>query len=402
MSRPGAVDSLFHSRARAAGFSPSPADRLYRLAETCRDAGRYGRMRQLLDAYLRLKPDRPEAAAALALSGRYPEALTLAAAHLASGRLTPEETFLLGNPWLNVHDAAMIAGASRAAAAAKASGGARRLRRLHLFLLRSRAGRPAGAPPFFKGPLSIMNAHCADPLLEAGRARAAAALLAEAVKNFPLDEYSCGKLAEALLALGRDAEAFALMRAKEPAFRSPGFSAWLGQLLLLTGRYAEAQAQLSRRPAAASPMSVCWLGAARLKLGRTRSALALLRRAAADRSDLEAALWLAEALRLSGKTAQAYREVRRVLAAAPSHPFALLAGALLSALSGRDRDADKFYDAFRKGPGRLFGPPRSFARDWAAAALLRAGGCRRPENYMAAIAAHRAIALVSLPYYLYI
>lgn len=352
MSRPGAVDSLFHSRARGAGFAPSPADRLYRLAEACRDSGRYARMLGLLGAYLRLKPDRPEAAAALALTGRYPEALR--------------------------------------EAAAKASGGAERLRRLHLFLLRSRAGGPAGAPPFFKGPLSIMNAHCADPLLEAGRARAAAARLAEAVKNFPLDEYSCGKLAEALLARGRDAEAFALMREKERALRSPGFSAWRGQLLLLAGRYAEAEKQLARRPASASPMAACWLGAARLKLGRPRAALAPLRRAAAGRYDLEAALWLAEALRALGKPAEAYREVSRVLRAAPAHPWALLTGALLSSLAGREREAQKLYAAFAKGPAPGPRPPRRFARDWAQAALARAGGCRRPERYMAAIAARRA------------
>ncbi len=390
MSRPGAVDSLFHSRARAPGFEPSPADRLYRLAEACRDAGRCGRMRQLLEAYLRLKPDRPEAAAALALTGRYPQALRLAARHLASGLLTPEETFLLGNPWLNVHDPAMIKGALRAAGAAKTSGAAERLRRLHLFLLRSRAGRPAGAPPFFRGRLSIMNAHCADPLLEAGKARSAADLLAEAVKNFPMDEYSCGKLAEALLALGRDAEAFALLRSKERALRSPGFAAWRGQLLLLAGRYAEAEKRLAGGPAASSPMSACWLGAARLKLGKLKAALPPLRRAAADRSDLEAALWLAEALRLSGKAAPAYREVSRVLAAAPSHPWALMTGALLCAAAGRGGEAEKMYASFRQLRLPRFRAPLRFSPAWAEAALQRAGGCRRPERYMAAIAAGRA------------
>lgn len=389
MSRPGAVDSLFHSRAREAGFKPSPADRLYRLAEACRDSGRYGRMLELLEAYLRLKPGRPEAAAALAITGRYPAALRLAAALLAAGRLTPEETFLLGNPWLNVHDKALIAAALRRVSAARAAGAAGRLRALHLFILRSRAGRPAGAPPFFRGRLAIMNAHCADPLLEAGRPAAAAARLAEAVKNFPSDEYSCGKLAEALLSLGRDGEAFSLMRTKERALRSPGFSAWRGQLLLAAGRYAEAEKLLSRRPAAASAMAACWLGAARLKLGRAGAAMSLLKRAAADRSDLEAALWLAEALRLAGKPAAALREARRVLAAAPLHPWALLTAALLTSGAGGGSEAARLYSAFKKTSGRLFAPPRGFSAGWAERALLRAGGCRRAERWFVSLAARR-------------
>lgn len=390
MSRPGAVDSLFHSRARGTGFRPSPADRLYRLAEACRDAGRYGRMLELLKAYLRLKPDRPEAAAALALTGRYPEALQAAAALLSAGRLTPEETSLLGNPWLNVHDGPLIAAARRDVAAAGAPGTAGRLRRLHLFILDFRAGRPAGTPPFFHGRLSIMNVHCADPLLEAGKARAAEALLAETAKNFPLDEYSCGKLAEALLALGKTAGAFALMRKKEPKLRSPGFSAWRGQLLLLAGRYAQAEAVLRARPASASPMSACWLSAARLKLGHTAPALRLLKRAAADRSDLEAALWLAEALRLSGAAGAALREVRRVLASAPSHPWALLTGAVLHSRAGRKLEAERLYSSFRKTRVPRLAPPARFSQAWAEEALKRAGGCRRPERYMAEIALRNA------------
>lgn len=385
-----AVDSLFHSRARGGAFKQGPQDKLYKLAELCRDSGMTDRMLNLLEAYLRLKPERPEAAVALALTGRYSEALARAAAHLASGKLTAEETFLLGNPWLNIHDRGIIGRALPRVAAAKASGPAARLKALHLFILRSRAGRAAGSPPFLKGRLSIMNAHCADALLAAGKAPEAARLLSETVVNFPADEYSCGKLAEALLCQGRAREAFALMKKKEPLLRSRGFYAWHGQLLLLAGRYSEAEAKLENSPAASSPMAPCWLGAAKLKLGKTGPALRLLRKAAANRSDLEAALWLAEALRLAGKPADALPEVRRVLDAAPAHPWGLLAGALLSSKTGRGPDAERLFAAFLEGPGKALKPPRRFSAAWAEAALERAGGCRRPESYFIAIAASPA------------
>lgn len=386
MKRPGrpqpqAVDSLFHSRARGGAFKQGPQDKLYKLAELCRDSGMTDRMLNLLAAYLRLKPSRPEAAVALALTGRYAEALVRSAEHLASGKLTAEETFLLGNPWLNIHDRAIIDKALARAAAAKPPAAAARLRDLHLFILRSRAGRPAGSPPFMKGPLSIMNAHCADALLAAGKAREAVRLLSETIKNFPADEYSCGKLAEALLCLGRGKEAFALMTQKEPLLRSPGFYAWHGQLLLLAGRYAEAEAKLGNTPAASSPMTSCWLGAAKFKLGKTGAALRLLRKAAANRSDLEAALWLAEALRSSGDQAAALAEIRRVLSADSSHPWALLAGALLYHAAGRGPEAERLFGEFSTGPGKAMKPPRCFNAAWAAAALERAGGCRRPERH---------------------
>lgn len=391
---PSGVDSLFHSRARGAGSKLSRADELYRLAETCRDAGRYGRMLELLEAYLRLKPDRPEAAAALALTGRYGEALSRAATLLASGSLSPEETFLLGNPWINVHDAALVRAALSRVRAAAAARPAARLKALHLFILRSRAGLPAGAPPFFRGRLSIMNAHCADALLETGKAAAAARLLRETVKNFPLDEYSCGKLAEALLALGRGTEAFPLLSAKARALRSPGFSAWRGQLLLLTGRYAEAAAALRRPPASLSPMAACWLGAAELRLGRTGAALRLLARAAADRRDLEAGVWHAEALRAAGRHAAAQAEVRRVLSLSHSHPWALLLGSLLSYEAGSLPRAGELFARFRKGRGAMLNPPPRFDAAWAGRALSRAGGCRRHERHFIAVAAGSPVPLV--------
>jgi len=376
-----AVDSLFHSREGRAGFRPAPADELYKLAELCRDSGRTDRMMKLLEAYLRLRPARPEAAAALALTGRYTEALELSVKLLDSGGLTPEETFLLGNPWMNIQDRRLLAGALGRVRAAGAAGAAARLKALHLYLLRSRSGRPRGAPPFFKGRLSIMNPHCADALLEAGRARTARRLLSETLKNFPLDEYACGKLAETLLCLGRAKEAFALMSRKEPLLASPGFYAWHGQLLLLAGRYAAAEAKLEHSPAAASGMTPCWLGAAKLRLGKTAAALRLLRKAAKNPSDLEAALWLGEALRLSGRPGAAMKELRRVLSAAPAHPWALLAAALLNGEAGRAAAAAELFSAFRAGAGSLLKPPRRFYAAWAEAALERAGGCRRPERY---------------------
>ena len=55
---PQAVDSLFHSRARGGAFKQGPQDKLYKLAELCRDSGMTDRMLNLLAAYLRLKPAR--------------------------------------------------------------------------------------------------------------------------------------------------------------------------------------------------------------------------------------------------------------------------------------------------------------------------------------------------------
>ena len=383
-------DSIFHARRRDSNFRPAPADKLYGLAETCRNTGRLDRMTALLKAYLRLRPDRPETAAALALTGRYGEALERTAGLVSSSPLSQEETFLLGNPWLNIHDPAFIKKALKAVSAAK-GGKADAIRSLHLFILRARSGKPAGKPPFFRGRLSIMNTHCADALLGSGRAREAARLLSETEKNFPLDEYCCGKLAEALLCSGRKKEALALMKRKESRLRSPGFSAWHGQLLLLCGSYSEAAARLKSGPAARSPMSLCWLGAALLKLKGPAAAIPLLRRAARnDPSDLEAAAWLAEALRLAGDARGALKSAYLILTQAPSHPWALLTGALLNWQAGRREEARLMFRKFSAGPGRLTAPPRNFSPAWALAALERAGGCRRPEAHFIRLAAAAA------------
>jgi len=383
-----AGDSIFNARLSDGNFRPGPADKLYRLAEACRNSGRLDRMAGLLRTYLRLAPGRPETAIALALTGRYEEALQSIAAFLSGRALSPHEIFLLGNPWLNIQDPAFIKKALKKAAAAKAGRETAGIKALHLFILRSRAGKPPGKPPLFRGRLSIMNTHCAQALLEAGRPREAAGLLAETENNFPLDEYCCGKLAEALLCSGREKEALALMAHKAPLLRTPGFSAWRGQLLLLCGKYALAAAELKKKPAAASPMSLCWLGAALLKLGKPAAAEGLLKRAVKETpSDLEAAAWLAETLRISKKPAAALKAAQRVLALAPAHPWALLNGALLNGENGSGTEARRLFRRFSAGPGSLMGPPRDFSAGWALSALERAGGCRRPEPYFISLAA---------------
>jgi len=380
-------DSIFHSR-RKTGFQPDAADKLYRLAEICRDAGRTDRMLELLKAYLRAAPGRPEMAAALALTGGYREALKKTAEFFSSGGLSPEETFLLGNPWLNIHDSKFIKKALRKVFAEKAAGSAAKIKALHIFILRGRLGEPAGRPPLFTGRLSIINTHCAQPLLETGHPCEAAKLLQETLKYFPRDEYCCGKLSEALLCSGRRKEALALMGRKEKILRSPGFSAWHGQLLLLCRKYGEAAEKLEKTPAAASPMSLCWLGAALLKLKGPAAAEKLLRRAAGNHRDLEAAAWLAEALRLSGKNREALKTSERALAADPAHPWALLNAALLNWESGNRTGAGRLFGKFSRGAGRFLEPPPKFTPAWALAALERAGGCRRHERHFISLAAN--------------
>jgi len=344
-------------------------------------------MLELLNAYLRAAPWRPEMAAALALTGKYREALKKTVELFSSGGLSPEETFLLGNPWLNIHDSKFIKKALRKVLAEKAAGSAAKIQALHLFILHGRIGEPAGLPPLFTGRLSIINTHCAQPLLETGRPRKAVKLLQETLKYFPRDEYCCGKLAEALLCSGRSKDAFALMERKEKVLRSPGFSAWHGQLLLLCRKYGKAADKLGKPPAAASPMSLCWLGAALLKLRGPAAAEKLLRRASGNPRDLEATAWLAEALRLSGKNREALKTSERALAADPAHPWVLLNAALLNWESGNRTVARRLFRKFSRGAGRFLEPPPEFTPAWALAALERAGGCRRHERHFLSLAA---------------
>jgi tetratricopeptide (TPR) repeat protein len=361
------------------------------LAETCRNAGRLDRMSQLLKAYLRLGPDRPEAAAALALTEAYGQALRLSVRLLDSGTLTPEEVSFLGNPWMNIWDSRFLKRALRQVLKEQAIGKAARLRALHLFLLSSSAGRPLGRPPLFRGPLSVINAHSGRALLEAGREKEAARLLKEAVKNFPRDEYCCGELGEALLCCGLSAQALRLMQTKAAALRSPGFSAWQGQLLLTCARYAEAAAVLARKPAAASPMSLCWLGAASLRLGKTAAALALLQKAAAaDPADAEARLWLAEGERAAGRNTAALSAAQDALALKPAHPWALLTVAFLTLRAGRAAAARRLYARFAAGPGRALNPPPALEPAWTQAALDRSS-CRRQELHFLRLAGRRLV-----------
>lgn len=384
----GARDSIFHSRTGPGAAKPGPADRLFMLAEAHRNAGRLGRMRTLLRSYLRLKPARPEAAVALALTGRYGEALEMSASLLRPGSLTPEEISFLGNPWLNIRERGFIERSIAACVNFPARGLAARLKALHLFILRSTAGRPAGRPPAFRGALSIMNVHAARALLEAPRPRAAAGLLAETIRNYPLDELTAGTLAEALLASGRESRALSLMGKLAPVMRSPGFHAWRGQLLLTCGRYREAAAVLSSPPASLSPMSGCWLGAALLKLGRTTEAAAALRRALRkDPADNEARLWLAEALRLSVDIPAARKAAAAALRSEPANPWAQLTSACLS-----PEVSAPLLIEFMKGPGKLLRPPRTPGTGWACA-ILRASDTRRPEPHflLAGAAAARLV-----------
>jgi Flp pilus assembly protein TadD len=278
---------------------------------------------------------------------------------------------------MNFHGRGFLARALKAVRAARASGLTGKLRSLHLFILRSRLrlGAEPAPPPLFRGRLSALNPPAARLLLAGGRAREAGTALAATLREFPLDENACGLMAEALLCSGREDEAFRLMRGKARSLRSPGFRAWLGQLLLFTGRYAGALRELGPGKGGASPMSRCWRGAALAALGRTGEALRELRAAlAADPDDLEARIWLAEALLRSGRSAAAAEEAGKALAREPGNPWALI----LAGLSAQGRgDA-----ALRKAARILRGPAaRAAGAGWALGALERARGCRRSERH---------------------
>lgn len=282
---------------------------------------------------------------------------------------------------MNFHDAGLLRGAIAGARLRREPGLAAKLRTLHLFILNSRLrpGADAPPPPVFKARLSALNPPAARLLLAGGRAREAEAALAETLRAFPLDENACGLMAEALLCSGRGTEAFRLMAGKARALRSPGFRAWRGQLLLFTGRYAEALRELGPGKGGASPMSACWRGAALSALGRTGEALRELRAAlSADPDDLEARVWFAETLLKSGRSSAASAEARKVLNKEPGNPWALLISGLARPGGGNA--------PFRRAARTLTGRGAGAGPDLARALLEKARGCRRCEKHFLGLA----------------
>jgi tetratricopeptide (TPR) repeat protein len=333
-------DSSLHSNARKKNFIPSKAEEIYRLAESCRDSGKLAKALPLLEAALRLKIGGQQRNSALLLTGLHSKALEELQG-LLDGNIAGEKLFYLANPWMNIYDVAFLKKHLEALRALRAGGIAEKIRRLYVFVLENRvfslknAGGRAPEPPALrlKSGLCMLLLPVGDALLERGRALEALPLFRRVERAFPLNEYACGRLGEALLCSGKAGEAFCFLSKKEKVLASPGFYAWHAQLLLFAGHYRRAFVRLDA--AAGNQLAWCWRGAARFKLGLLAPALEDLNKAVeAAPGDLEARIWRAELLRSTGKPEAALADLNFVLDKMPQNIWALANKALLGSGAG--------------------------------------------------------------------
>ncbi|MEW5906047.1 MAG: tetratricopeptide repeat protein [Elusimicrobiota bacterium] len=137
-----------------------------------------------------------------------------------------------------------------------------------------------------------------------------------------------GRLAEVEICSGRRARGFSLFdKAMREAHFSqlPGLRAWKGQMLLFTGRCAEAEKLLAGAGRDGDDAAWCWRGAALARLGRLREALSELDRAVRlFPTDIEALVWRGEVLRLMGRYRDCAAEQSAVLRKTPGYPWALV------------------------------------------------------------------------------
>lgn len=137
-----------------------------------------------------------------------------------------------------------------------------------------------------------------------------------------------GRLAEIEICSGRRARGFALFdkALREAHFSQlPGLRAWKGQMLLFTGRCAEAEKLLAEAGRTGDDAAWCWRGAALARLGRPAEALAELERAVRlFPTDIEALVWRGEALRLLGRYRDGAAAQSAVLRKSPGYPWALV------------------------------------------------------------------------------
>lgn len=189
----------------------------------------------------------------------------------------------------------------------------------------------------------------------------AAAEFEAALRSRPDAFWARGRLAEALLCLGRERDAFAEFDRAEAGLEGEKAKAqvraWRGEALLWLGRCAEALGPLELAVNAGSELAFCWRGGARLLLGDHAGAASDLDAAVGlDPADAEARLWRGELYRRTGRKKEALAELRRAadLGAGP------LAGVNLA----------------------LAGAPRGEEARLLEARLRAARGVRRPEPYL--------------------
>ncbi|MBI4677242.1 MAG: tetratricopeptide repeat protein [Elusimicrobia bacterium] len=224
----------------------------------------------------------------------------------------------------------------------------------------------------------------------------AAEQFAAALRSKPDAFWSRGRLAEALLCLGRERAAFAQFDLALASQRSAGVKAqiraWRGEALLWLGRYERAVRELDRAMDGGSQLAICWRGAARMLLDDRAGAEEDLDRAVGlDPADGEALVWRGELYRRTGRLREALADLGRavVLRAGPwARVNRALARAALGDAAGMREDLAVLpCSILGRGRGRWRGPRGSDAEAVAAleAAVRAARGVRRAEPYLEAL-----------------
>ncbi|MBI5881826.1 MAG: tetratricopeptide repeat protein [Elusimicrobia bacterium] len=225
----------------------------------------------------------------------------------------------------------------------------------------------------------------------------AAERFAAALRSKP-DAFWCrGRLAEALLCLGREREAFAQFDLARSSQRSADVQAqiraWRGEALLWLGRCKRAVRELDRAMDGGSQLAVCWRGAARMLLDDPAGAQEDLDRAVRlDPADGEAFLWRGELHRRLGRFPESLADLDKAVAL-NAGPWArvnrALARAALGDAVGMREDLAGLPSAILgRGRGRSPGDPRGSDAEAAAAleaAVRAARGVRRAEPYLEAL-----------------
>lgn len=149
----------------------------------------------------------------------------------------------------------------------------------------------------------------------AGRFDDGVAWLTASLGHTAVDWRARGYLAEGLLCLGREQEAFAqLDRALRdaPEKERGDVLAWRGALDLWTGRYEEALGRLEEACGLGATFAYCWRGGALVKLRRYDEAIVRLDETVRlFPQDFEAYVWRAEAKRELGRHAEALADLAK-------------------------------------------------------------------------------------------
>ncbi|MBI4350298.1 MAG: hypothetical protein HY550_02560 [Elusimicrobia bacterium] len=164
---------------------------------------------------------------------------------------------------------------------------------------------------------------------------------------------------------------------------------WRGEFLLLSGHSREALEDLDHGAALGAKYAACWRGAARLLLGDTAGAVSdLVSARKADPADLEARIFLAEALRASGAYDRADAELSGFAPAARSPwVYANMAlvkfkkketAAALAAFSKIGEDLIRFVRSRTKLKSVSSGDKEKILIEF----LKLSKGCRRQDPYL--------------------